>query len=119
MKGLFDGMKIKKAIIICPATLKNYWKDELSNWCPKIPIWLLDKNSDWKKLMKKLKDKGGILICSYGMVSTSRMLITEARYDILVIDEGHKTKNIDTELRRNAMQIAVKFHWLLLTGTPL
>jgi SNF2 family DNA or RNA helicase len=38
LKGLFDGMKIKKAIIICPATLKNYWKDELSNWCPKIPI---------------------------------------------------------------------------------
>ena len=71
LKGLFEGMKIKKAIIICPATLKNYWKDELSNWCQKIPVRILDKSGDRKKVMKKLKEKGGILICSYGMVSTS------------------------------------------------
>lgn len=46
-------------------------------------------------------------------------MITEFRYDVLVIDEGHKTKNIDTELRRNAMSITVKYHRILLTGTPL
>lgn len=38
LKGLFESMKIKKAIIICPTTLKQYWKDELSVWCPKIPV---------------------------------------------------------------------------------
>lgn len=37
------------------------------------------------------------------MISTSRMTIQEFWYDVLVIDEGHKTKNTETELRRNAM----------------
>jgi SNF2 family DNA or RNA helicase len=60
--------------------------------------------------MKKLKTKGGILICSYGTVSSARMMLTEVRYDVLVMDEGHKAKNIDTELRKNTMTISVKSH---------
>ena len=40
-------------------------------------------------------------------------------YDVLVMDEGHKTKNIDTELRKNSMNITVKRHRIMLTGTPL
>lgn len=35
------------------------------------------------------------------------------------MDEGHKTKNIDTELRKNSMNITVKRHRIMLTGTPL
>lgn len=41
------------------------------------------------------------------------------RYDILVVDEGHKAKNINTELRRNLVAIRVKGHRLVLTGTLL
>ena len=59
------------------------------------------------------------MICSYGVITTSRMHITNLRYDLLVMDEGHKAKNIDTELRSNTMRISVKNHRLLLTGTPL
>jgi SNF2 family DNA or RNA helicase len=71
LKGLFESMKIKKVIVIVPATLKKYWRDEISFWCPKIPVRIFDnKDTDKKKVMKKLKDKGGILICSYGNVTS-------------------------------------------------
>jgi SNF2 family DNA or RNA helicase len=41
------------------------------------------------------------------------------RYDIVVVDEGHKAKNINTELRKNLVALRTKGHKILLTGTPL
>ena len=38
---------------------------------------------------------------------------------ILIMDEGHKAKNVNTELRKNMMRFNVKRHRILLTGTPL
>lgn len=77
------------------------------------------KKSDREKQIRILKKKGGILITSYGMVTSERINLSEMRYDVLVVDEGHKAKNINTELRRNLVALRVKGHRLILTGTPL
>lgn len=46
--------------------------------------------------MKSLRKNGGILITSYGMVTTERLNLTDMRYDVIVLDEGHKVKNKGT-----------------------
>ena len=53
------------------------------------------------------------------MITSERMNLGEMRYDIVVVDEGHKAKNINTELRKNLVQLRTKGHKLILTGTPL
>lgn len=53
------------------------------------------------------------------MVTSEKINLSEMRYDILVVDEGHKAKNINTELRRNLVALRVKGHRLVLTGTLL
>ena len=77
---------------------------------------------DWILLLKKIKQvkkKGGLLISSYGMITSERLNLSEMRYDILVVDEGHKAKNINTELRRNLVNLRVKGMRIILSGTPL
>ena len=69
--------------------------------------------------MKTLRRKGGILVTSYGMVSTEKINLSEMRYDLVVVDEGHRAKNINTELRRNLVALRVKGIRLVLSGTPL
>lgn len=69
--------------------------------------------------MKQLRRQGGILITSYGMVSSERINLQETRYDIVVLDEGHKAKNRNTQFRRDVSGIRVKKHRMILTGTPL
>ena len=59
------------------------------------------------------------MVTSYGMVSTEKINLSEIRYDLLVVDEGHKAKNINTELRRNLVALRVKGIRLVLSGTPL
>jgi SNF2 family DNA or RNA helicase len=77
------------------------------------------KKSDRESQIKKLRKEGGILISSFGMITSERINLSELRYDVLVVDEGHKAKNINTELRRNLVALRVKGHRLILTGTPL
>jgi len=102
--------------------MKSYWQAELTKWCPTAPhiISFEDKKrSDREKQIKTLKREGGVLITSYGMVTSMRIDLSEMRYDILVVDEGHKAKNVNTELRKNLVALRVKTHRLILTGTPL
>jgi SNF2 family DNA or RNA helicase len=53
------------------------------------------------------------------MITSERFNLQELRYDVLVVDEGHKAKNINTELRKNLVALRVKGHRIILTGTPL
>jgi len=66
-----------------------------------------------------LRKYGGVLVTSFGMVTSERINLSEMKYDVLVVDEGHKAKNINTELRKNLVALRVKGHRLILTGTPL
>ena len=77
------------------------------------------KKSERENQIRSLKKKGGVLISSYGMVASERINLSELRYDLVVVDEGHKAKNINTELRRNLVALRVKGHRIVLTGTPL
>lgn len=69
--------------------------------------------------MRTLRRKGGILVTSYGMISTEKINLSEMRYDLVVVDEGHRAKNINTELRKNLVALRVKGIRLVLSGTPL
>ena len=121
-KGLFDSEQIKKVLVVVPATLKVYWETELKKWSPGVDnIMQFDdkKKSDREQQMKTIRKKGGILVTSYGMVSSERINLSEVRFDLVVVDEGHRAKNINTELRRNLVALRVKGIRIALSGTPL
>jgi len=121
-KGLFESEQISRVLIVVPATLKIYWESELKKWCPKVDnIMQFDdkKKANREQQMRTLRKKGGILVTSYGMVTTEKINLSEMRYDIVVVDEGHRAKNVNTELRRNLVALRVKGIRLVLSGTPL
>jgi len=122
LKGLYDAEMIKKVLIVVPATLKAYWEQELNKWCPDCTTIMQfdDKKKDSRyQQMKKMKKNGAILITSYGMLSSERMNLSDMRYDIIVIDEGHKAKNFNTQFRKDITMFKVKAHRIILSGTPL
>ena len=121
-KGLFDSEQIKKVLIVVPATMKCYWETELHKWCSDVDnIMQFDdkKKANRQDQIKKLRKKGGILVTSYGMVTSERLNLGDIRYDLVVVDEGHRAKNINTSLRQNLVALRVKGIRLVLSGTPL
>ena len=62
LKGLFDAGQAKKALVVVPATLKGYWHQELSKWCPRVLVKQFDeskKRQEREKCVQKIKRKGG------------------------------------------------------------
>lgn len=121
-KGLFDSEQIRKVLVVVPATMKSYWETELLKWCSDVDnIMQFDdkKRSDRELQIKTLKKRGGILVTSYGMVTSERMNLSDIRFDIVVVDEGHRAKNVNTDLRKNLVNLRVKSIRLSLSGTPI
>ena len=77
------------------------------------------KKANREQQMKTLRRKGGVLVTSYGMVTTEKLNLSDLRFDLVVVDEGHRVKNINTELRKNVVALRVKGNRLCLSGTPL
>jgi SNF2 family DNA or RNA helicase len=122
LKALFDAEKIKKVLIVVPATMKVYWETELGKWCQDVDnIMQFDdkKKANRTQQIKVLRKHGGVLVTSYGMVTGERINLSEIRFDVVVVDEGHRAKNINTELRRNLVNLRVKGIRLSLSGTPI
>jgi SNF2 family DNA or RNA helicase len=121
-KGLFDSEQIRKVLIVVPATMKSYWQTELQKWCSDVDnIMQFDdkRRADRELQIKSLKKRGGILVTSYGMVTSERMNLSDIRFDIVAVDEGHRAKNVNTDLRKNLVNLRVKGIRLSLSGTPI
>ena len=84
-------------LIVVPATMKSYWEGELAKWCADVDnvMQFDDKGRNARQQqIKTLRKQGGVLVTSYGMVTGERINLSEVRFDVVVVDEGHRAKNI-------------------------
>ena len=86
-----------KILIISPASLQRQWENELSD------KFGLDTLVIDRKIYNKLKKTGHpnpfelhnkVIICSYQMCSLCKDEIAKVGYDLVVIDEAHKLRNV-------------------------
>jgi DNA excision repair protein ERCC-6-like len=76
LKGLFEADLIKKVLVVVPATMKSYWQSELTKWCSgdhNIMSFEDKKKSDREQQLKKLRKQGGVLVTSFGMVTSEKI----------------------------------------------
>ena len=95
---------INKAIIVVPATLLDYWYNEIQRWVPSnksVKIIILNGcPKDRSKIVQNLRTKKCIAIASPGSFSQDYIMMQETcKWDLLVIDEGHRAKNVHTKFR--------------------
>lgn len=114
----------RNIIIVVPASLRNQWSIELLEKFH-LPSLILDGNN-YKEIKKKGKDPfeggGNIIICSYNFAVTYENELSLKKWDLVVLDEAHKLRNVYK--RENLVGNSIKrtfqgYKKILLTATPL
>ncbi|KAL4471126.1 hypothetical protein ABPG72_006507 [Tetrahymena utriculariae] len=110
-----------KMIVICPSSLKFYWKEEINKWyrimlnSSKVSqfIQVFQASNDYIEKQTK------ILICSYDIIQSSIDKIEKYNAFLGIADEAHYLKNPDTKRSKAITPYLQQLkHIILLTGTP-
>lgn len=115
----------RKILIIVPANLRKQWHQELQDKFNLQGVILEAKsyNARRKQGVKNPFEQSGPVICSYQFVKSKAVDIKKIGWDLVVMDEAHrlrnvyKTGNVIAKTIRDALDHVQ--HKVLLTATPL
>lgn len=115
----------RRILLIVPATLRKQWQQELEEKFY-LPTLILEARS-FKRFVREGSDNpfdrtDRIVICSYYFASAKSQELRLVPWDLVVIDEAHRLRNVFRTSRRMARTIAEAVRHapkLLLTATPL
>ena len=118
-------------MVVGPLSTLYNWMNEFKKWAPKMDAVIYHggkkeredlRNKHWRG---KQGGKGGgdmpVMITSYEIVIRDIAQLRKIQWKFLIIDEGHRLKNMNCRLIRELKSITENTvcNRLLLTGTPL
>lgn len=114
----------RKLLVIVPANLRKQWNQEMSDkfFLPSVILEARTFNEQIKKGNLNPFDRDEIVICSYHFARSKDVYIQQVKWNLVVIDEAHRLRNVYKPTNRiaNAIKNAVApFPKILLTATPL
>jgi ERCC4-related helicase len=114
----------RSILVITPSNLRKQWFQELQEKFF-LPCQILETKS-YNQIFKEGKrnpfEADCIIICSYHFARNKSMDITRIPWDLIVIDEAHRLRNVYKKSNKiaNELRDTLKgFDKLLLTATPL
>lgn len=116
---VFMGLS-KSAIVVCPATLKGNWADEIVKFT-KVHFVVLEgtpKQRDRLLLDFASYDGPKILVVNYEQLKPHLHVLNAMHFDVGIFDEAHYMKN-HTSARTKACHALNNRRSFLLTGTPM
>jgi ERCC4-related helicase len=115
----------RKILIIAPATLRKQWSQELADKFF-IPSMILEKKSFDQQIKSKnlnpFHQADTVVICSYQFVRSKDAYVTQTPWDLVIVDEAHRLRNVYKPNNKvaNAIKGAIAHApKILLTATPL
>lgn len=118
--ALINALKLRRVLIVCPATIKRNWASKLQEWLTSARvIQIIDKKTDF------VTDLTEVVIVNYDIISHSYMLtqLTNIKWDLLICDEAHRLKNMDAKRTISVLSkeglVRCAERTLMMTGTPI
>ncbi|XP_066916611.1 DNA excision repair protein ERCC-6-like [Clytia hemisphaerica] len=130
LHGLSNQMKRDRStkglgatLVVCPGTVLHQWVAEFHKWAPTFRVAILHDSGSFvgrkEALIKTINNhKGGILVTTYAGVRINKKELYRYKWHYVVLDEGHKIRNPDSEVTMAVKQIDTP-HRIILTGTPM
>ncbi|KAH0353404.1 SWI/SNF chromatin remodeling complex component, partial [Aureobasidium melanogenum] len=111
-------------LIASPLSTTSNWVNEFHKWTPDIPVVLYHGSKQEREEIrrKRFKNPGSkdfpVICTSYEICMNDRKFLANYGWKFIIIDEGHRIKNLNCRLIRE-LQSYQSANRLLITGTPL
>lgn len=110
-------------LVVGPVSVLSSWVDEIARWAPKMPALLYhgtptERAELRRTSMAKLGPGFPIICTNYEMIMNDKQFLAKYSWKFVIIDEGHRLKNMNCKLVRE-LKSYTSANRLLLTGTPL
>ena len=115
----------RRILCIVPASLRNQWNRELADkfYIPSTILEAKSYNLARKQGIANPFDLGeAVVIVSYQFASTKKLDVQNTPWDLVVIDEAHRLRNVykkSNKIARNLREAVLTRPKILLTATPL
>lgn len=112
-KKIFD---FKKTLVICPASLKEQWKQEIEKFCHEEAVVMEGTPEERAEIYRTTK--AFFVILNYETVLRDLHELNGMAADFVILDEAQRIKNFTT-VTANTIKNLHKKHALVITGTPI
>ena len=114
----------RKLLVIAPANLRKQWSQELADkfFLPSSILEARSFNEEIKRRNLNPFDQPAVVICSYQFAKTKQPYVEQVDWDLVIIDEAHRLRNVYKPSNKiaNAIKQAIsRAPKVLLTATPL
>jgi len=116
---LFKKGLVTKALVICPASLKYQWRNEIEKFTDHKGI-VIDGTAKQKKeqIRQFLEEDYLFAIINYELVRTMEAQISALPIQAVIADEAHRIKSRTSKTYKAMMKIQPEYRFAL-TGTPM
>lgn len=115
----------KKVAVVTPTTLVRNWLKEFKRWLgsERVQPLSVDDAKNKAEVAETIEKFGRIskhtvIVLSYETFRTHKEAMTAFPLDLLVLDEGHRIKNVTAQISKALAMVRTRRR-VLLTGTPL
>lgn len=106
---------IKRVLIVCPASLKSQWRNEISRFSDRSSQLVMGGAA---ARAQQYADDYFFTICNYEQVLRDLTAVESVPWDLIVLDEGQRIKNWESKTSQAIRLLESPFR-LVLSGTPL
>lgn len=106
---------ISKALVVCPASLKSHWRQEIKQFSNRSCQLVLGTAAE---RAAQYDSPSFFTICNYEQVLRDINTIERVKWDLIVLDEGQRIKNWEAKTSQTIKALKSPFA-LVLSGTPL
>ncbi|KAL7750806.1 helicase [Sorochytrium milnesiophthora] len=109
---------IKRALIVCPASLVNNWEKEFKKWLgdERVRVFPVQQKTNVRDFLAGRIYS--VMIVGYEKLRAIQDLLKDGGFDLIVCDEGHRLKSAQIKTSMAIRSIPTKRR-VILSGTPI
>ncbi len=101
-----------KTLIIAPTSVIPSWESQIRQFRPSLSVCVYHGGA------RKLDRQKNIILSSYALLRMDRDLLTQEKWDTIILDEAQLIKNPESQTARAAHLLQADFR-IALSGTPI